>query len=952
MKTKKILSVIVISVVAITTIIFANRWISKEEKKYSPIFSPFVEEEGEEYVGIKGAMEWLYEIQKNPDKGYVDPIDVLKARKEAIEFDKNSPKNNYTWQELGPDNIGGRVRAFLIDRNNHNLLYAAGVSGGLWRSYNAGASWQKITNITNDAEFINISCITQATNGDLYVGTGESFLPIPMAYLGVANGVTAFIGGGIWKSTDNGNTWIRLTSTEPEPNSTNAEWAFVNELATYPYTHITTPNYPGYRLFASTNKGVRISDDGGITWYLAQIDPISNINQSNSNDIKVASDGSVITQLSSFTYISPNGDNNTYTKVSGGGSSNIPTAGRIEYAFSPQDPNYVYALLSTSSSGGTFQGIYRSTDKGQTWTAISATTGASMDVFGEGDDGSGQGEFDNCITVHPTDKDQVFIGGIDLWRGKKYAEGLFQWEKITLWYLPSWYPDYAHADHHAIVFHPTNPNIVYDASDGGISKSTDGGVTWFTQNKNLNITQFYTVACNNKSWVMGGTQDNGTLMINYQGNTPQWAKEISGGDGGFCAFSNANEKIYFSSVYYGDVHRFVEGTQDYNVSCGETDQQCIRNTFFGEKLETVVYNLGTSNSFVTPLLLWENVNDTLVVPIVSKAQGGDTIGYDSLKPNTSFFLGLSGHVWMTKKALLKPHNPDIDCWFKITPANFSGTVQTMAITSDGNTLFVGNTNGRLYRITNLSQVLDSIQGDVSSASCIVQTDLINTWSNRVITSIAVDYNNPNHIVVTLGNYGQNVYVYRSTNALSATVTFTPIQGSGATALPRMPVYASVINKFNSNMIFVGTEHGVYVSEDNGANWAAAKTGMYNVPVFMLCQEQDGDGNIFAGTHGRGLFKLPGDQVGIKENQKYVEQINIYPNPVKENAFISYDLESISDVQIYIYDFGGKLVKTFNLPKQSAGKHNLTLNLEGLNAGTYIIHLKTEDKKFVSKFIKI
>jgi photosystem II stability/assembly factor-like uncharacterized protein len=159
------------------------------------------------------------------------------------------------WEEMGPDNVGGRTRAILFDRNQQGVIYSGGVSGGLWKSTNSGQSWAKVN---DDFESLVITSITQAANGDIYFGTGEGFY----AYgLNNPTGFSAFgfPGKGVWKSSDGGNTFTHLAATIPvNGNLVTEEWAYVNKLASSP----TDANI----IYAATNKGLRISTDAGTTW--------------------------------------------------------------------------------------------------------------------------------------------------------------------------------------------------------------------------------------------------------------------------------------------------------------------------------------------------------------------------------------------------------------------------------------------------------------------------------------------------------------------------------------------------------------------------------------------------------------------------------------------------------------------------------------------------------------
>lgn len=533
-----------------------------------------------EKQGIYGAMEWMKFQKANMETGRIDLKDIMRAEEQvmALKFQNNAKSLNINWIEMGPDNVGGRTRAILIDKDNDNLVFAGGVAGGLWRSETGGTSWVKVT---TDGAFDNLAVVSicQTVNGDIFFGTGEA------AFTSGSDGDHDFTtngmrGQGIWKSTDGGLTFSRLTSTW---GTTETEEVFfeVSRLAADPSN--------GSRLYAATRKGLRLSTNGGATW----TNPISAAYGNNrAKDVKVASDGTVAVNIGNRIYLSPNGNLDTFLNISPSSSS------RMEIAFAPSDPNYIY--VQAVASDGSLENVYKSVDKGENWSIVGAGGSGFFNPLGN------QGGYDNTIAVFPNDKNKVILGGqYSLWIGTLSGSS-YGWEPITMWYLDELNQNYVHADQHTLVFHPnyktasniTGNEILYIGSDGGVSKSTDGAESFQVMNKKYNVTQFFTVACGPTGWVMGGTQDNGTQLVNFQGNTSQNSVEIRGGDGGFCEFSVLNPKVLFATTYYGSL-----GRSDELGAFGTT-------SFYSGKISTK-YNIGASTaaSFVTPIDLWEGFKD-------------------------------------------------------------------------------------------------------------------------------------------------------------------------------------------------------------------------------------------------------------------------------------------------------------------------------------------------------
>lgn len=1043
-----------LSVIFAGSIIIFTTSATKKNHKYTPR----TEKNAKHKAGINGAVEYLATMRNNPITGDIDLKWVVAAEKEAklLASQKGANSLGLTWTELGPDNIGGRTRAILIDNKNHNIMYAGAVSGGLWKSTTAGSSWFKINDF---AENLAVVSIAQDKNGYIYVGTGEGLAN----GRGDANGSTGFIGKGIYKSTD-GETFTLLSATQPSvDNSTTTAWAYVNKLACDPNTG---------RIYAATNKGLRSSDDGGISWIV----PVKLASGADylgeSTDVDVSNDGTVVTVVANKCFISNNGDNNTFVNQSNAQTGDLPTGNisRIEFAISPTNSNYIYACAAKTD--GSLYNIYQSTDKGDTWTVIGPGGSQTFQPLGT------QGWYDNTVMVHPTNPNKVYVGGLDLWTWELGKT----WTQKTLWYLDPSSSYYIHADHHVYVFHPTNPDIMYAGSDGGVSLSSDGGNTWKTMNKNYNTIQCYALNCSSNGKIMTGTQDNGTLYLPRVGAFPMKGYNIMGGDGGWSAFSSINPEAYFATTYYAGTGRSA------NMGANFTPNSDGSNPFFSTRMmPTNGAKPGDDNfpaSFVTPLLIWENLNDEyshdsiyyspksvtnenignggnnikiftgtlrrngqskasivpgsikiLVgnlsasdngtgsftgdvkstgtnsidystgkfeiefssAPTVSASilcsydilfQAGDDIIVESKnKPGTfiyttpvgltkddtiaiqdiiqsKFFVAFNDAIWMTKRALDFSKTP---VWYKVAtiPASSYEATQCMSMSNDGNHLFIGTSNGKLFRISNLRSAQDSLSSDIASAQCVVTTTQLTIPSGgRAITSIAIDPSDANNVVVTLGNYGSTTYIYHSTNATDVTPTFTEKQGN----LPKMPVYASLIPLNNPNTVILGTEYGVYATTNisaSGVQWVDENNGMANVPVYMIKQQTlqfpnvTNYGTIYIGTHGRGIYECT-KFTSINENSFNSElnnqfkplTVSLYPNPVNENATIKFNLSKTDDVKINVYNIQGRLISTFSLSNMAAGNHSYSFDCKNISKGTYIVNIVSGTESATAKFVKM
>lgn len=449
------------------------------------------------------ATKWYYEQRAYP-QGFI-PADWRENALRHIE--QNNLAQNSTealsWTQLGPGNIGGRIRSIVVHPTDPNILYIGSVSGGVWKTTSAGSSWFPLK---DDMENLAVcSMVMDPTNSNiLYAGTGEGYF----------NG-DALRGEGIFKTTDAGATWNRLSSTN------NSNFYFVNKLMIDQSTNI---------LYAATRKGLYASTNGGTTF----------------NGLLVGGGGADVHCMDvEIAYTSPTTiyasfglfNNGSLYRSTDGGSSFSPNLsqsghGRIEIATSASNPLIAIASFLDLSTNGVSL-MARTSDGGANWFNM---TVPGPSFAGSANYAGAQAWYDNITYIDPNNSSVLYAGGIDFWKSTNSGTN---WTQKTNWYVQAGAPPYVHADHHAIAFAPYNTNILFLGTDGGIFKSTNKGDTWTALNNNLFITQFYYGAvAPSGSTYYGGTQDNGTLKST---GSQSWS-EIIGGDGGATEvdFSNTN----------------------------------------------------------------------------------------------------------------------------------------------------------------------------------------------------------------------------------------------------------------------------------------------------------------------------------------------------------------------------------------------------------------------------
>ncbi len=914
-----------LTLIAVSTINLFVVFLKSDDTSHTSMnksfLSKFLKQEDEsKSEQITGAMEWRMKHLVNPITGLLDVDAILHARQQYADYLHNSADRsaalNINFEELGPDNVGGRTRGFVIDnQSNGQRLYSGSVSGGLWISDNAGELWHQ--NVwTEDFQSVPIGSIAQAPNGDIYVGTGEGH------YDNFGFGAGGVPGYGIYMSTDDAQTFTLMSGTSPAMLDPDDDWAHINDLVVHP---------DGSKIYAATTGGIQIFD--GSSW-----NPGAGVSSAMAGDLEISSDGSLI--LAEY-------NNRVYRSTDAGASwSNLsndtsthlpPTGSRVDVAISPQDADYAYAAVANSA--GCLTGIYKTTNGGDVWMTIGQGGSLEFDPFANAV--QCQGYYDNIIQVDLINKNRVFVGGVTLW---SYSSSE-SWKQVDLAGLQFLLPYYVHADKHNIVFdpHDASGNTMYIACDGGVFRSTNAQSTdpeFEEVNKGYSTTQFYGVGASRTGAVGGGTQDNGTQYNDFSNNTWSSFLHAQGGDGGFVEISQLNPYVMFAELPYGELTRSGNGGE--NFSCiydCHIDNRCVTGGV-SDCLPT------ESASFVMPFSLWEDLAT------------GDNI----------IIIATKGVVWALNDPINLNSTP---AWVNLTGNMLNaptilagGEIEAMATSADLSHIYVGNVGGKLYRIDGFGPNTDFTAFDPNPNSSADDhwdtSDLVThigidggTFGGNDITGIAVDQNDPDHIVVTIGGYFNGNHVWESFDATSATPSFTSIQGD----LADIPVYDAVIDFADGNNIVIATEMGVWSTND-GSTWTSHNAEIGTVPCFQIRQikyRDDACRPIYLATHGRGLWRsgslLDGCtlfSVGVEET--FITDLNIYPNPAQTFTHIEFSLFASSDVAIQVYDISGRLVKTIHAGKLSSGTNKIKIDTQSLTNGTYFVNITANGMNKIAKLV--
>jgi len=528
-----------------------------------------------------GAWEIQQKMLGDIETGEINSEGLRELRGEVTRFaaqqSLDGRATDHYWNEMGPDNIGGRTRAIAAvipeDGSEETVLYAGAISGGLWKSDNGGNDWNQMFGLDQ----MVVGSVAVAGNGAVYVGSGSIYDG------GSGDGGSGFRGRGIWWSAD-GENFELVEGTDPgEFNS--GDFSAVDAM-------VADPNFPN-RVWFGSNAGYGFIDDGVMT--MSPSDDISGA----VGDIAIAADGSYMLIGMNNCRVFRSDDNTFTTFTSMSGSNNDETVlpqsgnGRVRVAISLDDSDHAFAVFATS--GGLFGGLYHTGNAGDIWSNVWPNEIDEATPLPRA-----QGIYDLALGVKKGQPDLAYVGGIELWRSgpNQQAE------------LAAYAFDFAgtnidvHADVHEVMFTPSGN--MYVATDGGIYKSTDGGQSYNDINRDYSVTQFYGMDHSARSAVLGGTQDNGSLFIPANGYylSDQEAVEVQGGDGFDCAISQVTEAEGYDYAFYAT-------SQNGGLGRGTVGQDDIANygSFFDANITELANDEGEIGQFYSVVRLYENTDD-------------------------------------------------------------------------------------------------------------------------------------------------------------------------------------------------------------------------------------------------------------------------------------------------------------------------------------------------------
>ena len=721
-------------------------------------------------------------------------------------------------RNIGPGGMSGRVTAIDVVTNNPDIMYVGTASGGLWKSESGGITWKPVFEDEVTAS-IGAVAIQQSNPSVIWLGTGEG------------NPRNSLNGGyGVYKSLDGGRSWLAMGLEKTRHihriiiDPTNPDVVYVGAIGSPWGVH--------------PERGVFKTTDGGETWQKILFENNKTgvadliMDPTNPNKLiatlwehkrdpwffKSGGEGSGI-------YITHDGGKNWVKKTDKDG---LPKGnlGRIGIAIAKNNPNIVYALVEAKKNA-----LYRSVDGGFKWKKINDKNDIGNRPF-----------YYSEIYVDPENENRVYsiytYVNVSEDGGKNFTQ-----------LMPAYgVSNGVHPDHHAWWIHPNDGSFMIDGNDGGLNITHDGGKTWRFIG-NLPVAQFYHIAVDNEYPynVYGGMQDNGS----WRGPAFVWR-------------SQGIRNSYWQEISFGDGFDVVPDRDDSRYGWSMSQQGYVSR-----------YDWQTGNNYIVrpthpdpDMKLRFNWNSAININPFDNS----TIYFGSQFVHISKDKGLTWEIISSDLTTNDPEKQKQDesggLTMDATGAENYTTILVIEPSSvEQNMLWVGTDDGRVHYTQNngatWNDVSENIKG-LPKGSWIVQIKASNKNKGEALL-VANDYRRFNY----------TPYVYRTKDYGK---TWNRIVDSGDVESYALSIVEDPIEK---NLLFLGTDDGLYVSIDAGNNWVKWTNGFPTVSVKdLVIHEREHD--LIIGTFGRAAWVL--DDIRplramAKNTGLFQKKVHVFEQPI-------------------------------------------------------------------------
>jgi photosystem II stability/assembly factor-like uncharacterized protein len=701
--------------------------------------------------------EWFHIVREYPDfrpdiKTYAA---AMKQAREGVASRNQNQGFSAPWTVQGPGNIGARVNAVKIHPTNPNIIYVGYSGGGLWKTVNGGQSWQPIFDQQN---YLSIGAITLDPQNPniVYVGTGDPNISI-----------LPFIGDGVWKSPDGGQTWQHLGLVDQR---------IITKIVINPSnSNILYASTMGLPFERNNKRGLYKSTNGGQTWQQSLF--VSD--QAGAIDLEMSPADPNVLYVAMWDRIRNNqeslvsGPNAKIWKTTDAGANWTVLGGglpeddqcRIGIDIDRNNANHIVAIYAGVDLS--FNNIFESFDAGQSWQPMAL----------QGLDPNFQSNFAwyfGKIWINPFDSNDIIANGVTQWRTNDGGDNWYQ-------AVPDWWTYEVHADGHCVDFFDANTYLL--GTDGGLYRTIDAGATW-TKIENIPTTQFYRVAYNPffPDWYYGGAQDNGTTAGNSSA-VQDWPR-LFGGDGFQAAFHPEDPNIYYFETQNGNIYGTYDGSgnfEDATLGIDPADRKSWDMQYFISANDPDYMYTGTYRVYqgVGHLPFWAPISEDLTDGVIfgDRFHTISTLGESTVNPDHLYVGTTDGNVWVG--------NPNTSSWTNITgnlPDRYVSSVK--ASPSEAERVFVSHTG---YKANDFTPHIH--RSDNAGAS----------W-----TPISGDLPNfaVNDLLILPGH--QDSVIFAGTDAgVYATLNGGAHWERLGAGMPQVPVYDIEFN-FEKKTIFAGT----------------------------------------------------------------------------------------------------------------------------------------------------
>ncbi len=755
-----------------------------------------------------------------------DPAIRLQGFASYLEMVKSSPFQSLSWSHIGPTNVSGRCTDIAVvgPRGKSYTIYTATASGGLWKTANEGTTWEPVFELAASTSIGDVA-VAPSNPEIVWIGTGEANIFR-----------SSQSGCGLYKSADGGQTWSHTGL---------ANTSTIARIVIHPQNpDIVYAAASGHEWTENAERGVFKTTDGGNTW--AKVLFISP--KTGAIDLVMDPDDSDTLYAAAWqrTRLKWNDPRNFsgYSesgihKTSDGGKSwkaineGLPEAryrGRIGLDICLKKPNVLYAFLdnyeksdtetpagAADSYGRPFTGrikgatLYRSDDRGESWRLVCPTT-PDMQKIMERHQGT-YGWVFGQVRVDPNDENTVYIMGVPL---SVSRDGGMTFQELRG----------MHGDHHGLWIDPDNSDYLVNANDGGIVVSYDGGNNWRQFRDNLPVCQFFNIAYDMASpfRVYGSMQDHGSYSGQVlQKRDRETGKVIEGyqavaferapgGEGCSHAIDPANPNIVYSASFYGRITR-----SDLTLPETERAKRLLPPTYADEP--------SFRGQWVAPFIISPHNSETIYLGmqyLLRSVNRGDT--WEWVSPD------------LTYNTTVEMGDIPYHTIFAISESPLRAGL-----------IYVGTDDGKVHVTRDGGRTWKEIMAGLPDRK----------WVSRIVAS-AFDLG-----TVYMSQNGKRdddfiPYVWKSADFGR---TWLSIAGN----IPFGPVNVIREDPVDKNILYVGTDGGVFVSQDQGGTWSVLGGRLPMVYVHDLIIHPR-DNVIVISTHGRGMWALDAEPVNMKSTR--------------------------------------------------------------------------------------